>query len=174
MTNDGTLTIENARIIFRNFKGEERKYNRAGDRNFCLLLDHETATAMARDGWNIKVLKPREEGDEPQPYIQVTVSFKGRPPRMVMITSRGRTDIPEDMCELLDWADLKNVDLTVRPYQWEVNGKTGIKAYLKTIFVTINEDPLEIKYADVPEIAFSQPAQIEAGPQHDVIEGEVV
>jgi hypothetical protein len=34
----------------------------------------------------------------------------------------------------------------VRPYAWDVNGKTGVKAYLKTLFVTIDEDALELKY----------------------------
>lgn len=146
---DGTVVIENARITFRNFSGKEGMYNREGDRNFSVLLPDDLATEMAADGWNIKMLKAREEGDEPRPYIHVTVGFKGRPPRIVQITSRGRTDLGEEECEILDWVDISNVDLIVRPYEWTVNGKTGIKAYLKSIFVTINEDALELKYADI-------------------------
>jgi hypothetical protein len=155
--NDGTLTMRDARIVFRNFKGAEGKYNREGDRNFCVLLDPETAEAMARDGWNIKTLKAREDadGDEDQPYIQVSVGFKGRPPKIVMITSRGRNYLGEDECEILDWADIQKVDLIVRPYEWTVNGKSGIKAYLKSIFVTIEEDELEIEYSDLPDVPSS-------------------
>lgn len=145
--------LENVRIVFRNFSGAEGKYNRAGDRNFAALLDDETANAMANDGWNIKYLKPREEGDAPQAYIPVKVSYKGRPPKVVMITSRGKSNLGEDMVSILDWAEIKNVDLTLNPYEWEVNGKSGVTAYLKTIFVTIHEDALDLKYADVPDSA---------------------
>ena len=146
---ENTVVIEDARIVFRNFAGKEGMYNREGDRNFAVLLDEATAQAMGEDGWNIKTLRAREEGDPDQPYIQVSVGYKGRPPRVVMITSRGRNDLGEDEVELLDWVDIANVDLIIRPYTWEVNGKTGIKAYLKSIFVTIDEDELELKYADV-------------------------
>lgn len=150
--NDGNVVMENVRIVFRNFKGKEGMYNREGDRNFAVLLDEKTAKLMADDGWNVKYLKAREEGDEEQAYLQVSVNFKGRPPRIVMITSRGRTDLGEDECELLDWADIRNVDLIVRPYDWSVNGKTGTKAYLKSLFVTIEEDELELKYADIDDV----------------------
>jgi len=150
---DDTVVIENARIIFRNFAGKEGKYNREGDRNFAVLLDDVTAKAMEEDGWNIKWLEPREEGDEPQAYISVSVSYKGRPPRIVMVTSRGRTALSEDEVELLDWADIKATDLILNPYSWAVSGKTGVKAYLKSMFVTIAEDALELKYADLEDLS---------------------
>lgn len=153
MTTREQITIEGARILFRNFSGKEGEYNREGDRNFVLLLDDGVAQELANEGWNIKHLKPREEGDEPQPYVQVTVSYKGRPPRVVLITSRGRTNLDEDTIEVLDWCDIQHVDLMLNPYHWTVKDKSGIKAYLHAIYVTIVEDELELKYADVPDSA---------------------
>jgi hypothetical protein len=152
MARENTILMEDARIIFKNFAGKEGKYNREGDRNFCVLLDEDMAKELDEDGWNVKALRAREEGDPDQPYLQVTVSYKGRPPKVVMITSRGRTDLSEDEIELLDWADIRQVDLIVRPYHWVVSEKSGIKAYLKSIFITIEEDALDLKYADVDYI----------------------
>lgn len=149
---DGTVVMENVRIIFRNFAGREGMYNREGDRNFCVLLDDETAGMMLKDGWNVKTLTAREEDEDDQAYLQISVNFKGKPPRVVMITSRGRTTLDEDSVELLDWADIRIADLIVRPYEWAVNGKTGIKAYLQSIFVTIDEDALELKYSEVNDV----------------------
>lgn len=149
------VVLENARIIFRNFSGAEGKFNAKGRRNFNVLLDDVTAEGMAKDGWNIKYLKPREEDDEPQARLEVAVSFSGRPPRVVMITSRGKTALDESMVSILDWAEVENVDLIVRPYEWEVNDKSGVKAYLQSLFITIHEDELERKYSDVPDSAVS-------------------
>lgn len=149
--NDNTVLMEGVRIVFRNFVGKEGQYNREGDRNFAVLLDDTVANAMAEDGWNVKWLKPREDAEEdalPQAYLAVSVNYKGRPPTIVMITDRGRTHLDESSVELLDWADIKNVDLIVSPYEWNVNGKTGIKAYLQSMYVTIEEDPLAVKYAE--------------------------
>jgi len=148
---DNTVVMEGVRIIFRNFAGKEGQYNREGDRNFAVLLDEQVADAMSQDGWNVKMLRPRadEEGEEEQAYLPISLNFKGRPPRIVLITSRGRTNLDESQVEMLDWVDIINVDLIVRPYEWTVNDKSGIKAYLQSIYVTIEEDPLELKYSQL-------------------------
>lgn len=153
MPRENTVVMEGVRIIYRNFEGKEGQYNRAGDRNFSVVLDPDTAKAMLEDGWNVKTRPPREEGDEELHTLAVSVSFnpRARPPRIVVVTSRGRTQLDEDTCSMLDWADIQNVDLIVRPYEWTVRGETGIKAYLQSMYVTIEEDPLERKYAMMDE-----------------------
>lgn len=147
------IVMEDVRIVFRNFAGREGQFNREGDRNFSVLLDDEKLVKdLEADGWNVKYLKAREEGDTEQPYLQVSVNFDGRPPRVTMITSRGRTNLGEREVEMLDWADIRTCDLIVRPYHWNVNGRSGIKAYLQSIFVTIEEDELELKYSDIDDV----------------------
>ena len=158
MPKAGEFTVENATIAFRNFSGEPGTYNRAGERNFCLFLDDDTAETLAKDGWNVKRLKPRPDADEdtlPQAYLQVKVNFEsGRPPKIWIVTKKNRTLLTEATVMLADLAEIENVDLIVSPYNWEVNGNTGVSAYLKQMFITIVESELDEKYQDVPDSAF--------------------
>jgi hypothetical protein len=156
MAKPQNITLEDVNIVFRNFSGAEGQFNKAGDRNFGLLIGPDDAEAMTRDGWNIKYLKPREEGDEAQAWLKIKVNFNGRPPRVVLISENGeghksKTSIDETMVSILDWAPIETVDLIINPYEWSVNGNTGITAYLQSIFVTLAQDDLEKKYANVPE-----------------------
>lgn len=148
------LTIRNAKIFSRNFSGEEGKYNPAGRRNFCVFIDDlRVAEEMKADGWNIRFLEPREESEQRRAFMQVAVSYKNRPPKVVLISSRGQTMLEEDKINMLDWAEIDNVDLTINPSRWDVNGNKGIKAYLRSIYVTIVEDELDQLYSNVPDSA---------------------
>ena len=182
------VQIDNAQVRFLNFEGRPGMYNNAGERNFCIFLDPERAELMARQGWNIKTLKARTSDDIEQDYIEVAVKFQGRngpvrrPPRIVMITSRGRTDLDEETCHLVDVSEIKNVDLIIRANEYDFNGRQGVKAYLKSFFMTLDEDVLEQRYAHVPVIGAApeqpaissrQQAEIASRPHYD-FEGEVV
>nr|DAF25844.1 MAG TPA: hypothetical protein [Caudoviricetes sp.] len=140
------IVVENARLIFKNFAGEESKFNRAGNRNFCVILVGDSAEDLRQMGWNVKALRPREDEDEPTYYLQVTVAFGNFPPKVVMISGKTKTVLDEESIDTLDYAEIANVDLIIRPYHWEVNGKEGIKAYLKTMYVTIEQDVFAGKY----------------------------
>lgn len=155
MTDNRTIAIEDAQIKFPNFAGKEGRFNPAGRRNFCVCLDPEIVDDLIKDGWNVRWLEPRNEGDERVPYIQVAVRFDNRPPKIIMISSNGKTAITEESVNILDFADLKSVDLIINGSSWSVNGKTGKKAYLKSMYVTIQEDEFEHKYFNAPDSAES-------------------
>lgn len=171
---DGSVLLEDVRIIFRNFAGVKKKYNDEGKRNFTVILDEETGARLLRDGWNVKRLKARGEDELGDLSLKVTVSYNGRTkPRLVLITaSKNRRNVlEEDMAELMDYADLEVVDLILRPYDWEFDGKTGRSAYLKTIFGTLREDELEIKYSYLED---GEKLALPAGEDPNVIDGEVL
>lgn len=155
---NNNITIEGARIGFRNFSGAEGRFNPKGNRNFCVFLDDDKARILEEDGWNVKYLKPRNDDENPQPYLQVKVYFNNNPEirdnmQIILISHGKKTRLNEETIQILDWAEIENVDLIIRPYDWEVSGKTGRKAYLKSIYVTLKEDELESKYYDIPDSA---------------------
>lgn len=149
------ITIEGARIGFRNFSGKEGQFNPAGKRNFCVFLDYTLAKELEKDGWNVRWLTPRDDQEDEQGYLQVAVSYDNIPPKIVMITSGGKTILDEESIGVLDWAEIEDLDIIIRPYNWILhegtkNEKRGVKAYVKNMYVQIKEDKFERKWANAP------------------------
>lgn len=164
MVSLNNVVHEDAKLMFRNFAGREETYNAAGDRNFVMFLESSKAEEMKEEGWNVKHLRAREEDDEPQAYLPVAVSYKNRPPKIVVITSKARTVLGEQDLPMLDYAEMKKADIMLSPYNWTMYEGTpreakGVKAYLKSAYITLDEDPLELMYAeDSPSFANQTPA----------------
>lgn len=145
----GILQIDDARIMFRNFRGEGDRFNREGDRNFVLIIPNEDiADALAKEGWNVKIKDPREEGDTPFMYLPVKVKFNDRGPQVYLITGNRHNRLTEESVGMLDDIDIASVNMDIRPYDWEVNGKTGRTAYLQSIEVFQEIDRFAARYAE--------------------------
>ena len=145
----GILQIDDARIIYRNFRGAADKFNREGDRNFAVVIpDEEMAEALKNEGWNVKIKPPRDVDDTPFMYLPVKVKFNDRGPTAYLKTGRAMNKLDEESIGCLDDIDIIGVDMDIRPYDWEVSGKTGRTAYLQSIHVTQEVDRFAARYAN--------------------------
>lgn len=145
----GVLEIEDARIIYRNFSGVGSKYNREGDRNFAVIIpNEEIKDILVENGWTVKIKPPRDEDDSPFMFLPVKVKFNNRGPAAYVVSGNRPTRLNEDTIGMLDDIDIASVDMDLRPYDWEVNGKVGRSAYLQAINVIQNIDRFGARYAD--------------------------
>lgn len=142
------LQIDNARIVYRNFAGEGSKFNREGDRNFAVVIENEeVANELAEKGWNVKIKPPRDEDDTPFMFLPVKVKFNDRGPTIYL--KSGNADpvrLDEESVGCIDEIDILSVDVDIRAYDWEVNGKSGRTAYLQSIFVTQEVDRFAARF----------------------------
>jgi hypothetical protein len=179
------ITLEGVKMIWKNFAGEKKLFNESGKRNFAIPLDEDLALELRQVGWNVKDNQKkvdRGEADELLYHLPVTVKMDGkRPPRIFMIAKKWsaaekreivtRTQLDDVTVMLLDYAELDNVDVTIRPFNYDVNGSQGVAAYLKLLFAELHQDDLEKKYAHIPIEDETQLA-IEAGDGILDVEGE--
>lgn len=145
----GILQIDDARIVYRNFSGKASMYNREGDRNFSVVIpNRDIADELIDAGWNVKVKPPREDGDEPFIHLPVKIKFNGRGPIVYIRSGKAMVKLNEDTIDQLDNISILSVDLDIRPYDWDINGKRGRTAYLQSICVTQEVDRFAEKYAN--------------------------
>lgn len=145
----GIIQIDDAHIIFRNFRGAADMYNREGDRNFAVrIFEEEIADELIAQGWNVKKKPPREEGEDPFMYLPVKIKFNDRGPKAYLRSGNKVVTLDEESIACLDDVDIISADLDIRPYDWDINGKIGRTAYLQSIHVEQNLDRFAARYAE--------------------------
>ncbi len=165
------ITIQNAEIIWKNFAGAQKKFNKEGERSFTVVLKpsndeehplmiNESAitsfeqlavivNTMVEAGWNIKVKMPDIEGEPPFITLPVKVSYENFAPKVWLVHNGVRQLLDEDTVSNLDDVSLKYCDMQINPYHWSVNGDSGIKAYLNQLYAILDPEDLAAKYANI-------------------------
>lgn len=179
---EGSRDFEGISMTWKNFRGEKGPFNEKGKRSFAIRLDEDEALEMIEEGWNVKVKDlTNDEGETARKYfLPVNVKMDGKvPPRVFMITmvynhatqqeEPRRTLLNEDTIGLLDYAQFDNVDVKVRPFNYDFNGKKGVTQYLSLLFATLHVDDLERKYAHIP--MEDGPLELESGDE-DILDVE--
>ena len=150
MANVNNINIEGATIIWKNFSGERDKFN-PGKRGFSVVIDDEVmADELKQEGWNIKE-RPLQEGADPseQEWTLPVKLNMNRYTQVWLIVGNHKTLLNEDTVAQLDVVDIVNCDISIRPFEWEMRGRTGITAYVDLMYVTIRENKFAEKYADL-------------------------
>lgn len=155
---NGNLQIDDARIIFRNFRGEATKYNKEGDRNFAVVIPDKELADMLTDskneygaGWNIKVKDAADLDDEPRMHMKVKVKFNGKGPRIYLVTGNKHKLLNEDTVGYLDDINIASVRMDIRPYDDIINGKPFRAAYLVSMEVVQDLDRFAAEYEEDEE-----------------------
>lgn len=150
---NGHLQIDDATLIYKNFSGEKDAFNREGSMKFSIrIYDEDIAEALRNDtnkygaGWNVKSKPPREEGDAPFMHLPVKVKFNSRGPRVVLISGDNKVELDEDSIKCLDNMDMECVDLDIRPYDDELNGRPFRSAWLDKMVVVQKVDRFIERY----------------------------
>ena len=159
MRNDkpNNLYIEDAQILpgkFRHFSGVKDAFNGKGDINFCIVIPTENVDELISQGWSIKCLEPRNEGDLPTYFLKCKINFDSNwPPTVELVQQRGKryvskTSLDEESIKCLDRADIISVDVDLNPSRWERDdGTVGFTPYVSRMVAVIRENRFDTKFA---------------------------
>ena len=138
MVNDNMI-LEDVFIApgsFRNFSGKEGPFNKTGERQFSVFLPTDVADILREQGWYVKHKPATREGYEDREQLDIAVGFEYYPPVAKLVSYDGKeTYLNEESIGLLDSVDIDRANVEIRPHNWNVNGKTGVKAWLAEITV---------------------------------------
>lgn len=129
------VVVKNACIMFTNFAGEKYKFN-LGKPQFNLVLTKEAADDLRADGWNVRVMSAREEGEELTYMTNINVSFSNdgrRDPTIKLYSSldgkKACRRLTAETLGILDDIRLERINLRIGSFNYDGDRYT-MKGYL--------------------------------------------
>lgn len=150
---DGNIRVENAIIIYTNFRGAPTNLNPAGGkRTFSLCLTQEWADRL-KDNWNVKMIEL--DNGERLYHTEIVVNDQSQyPPKLYLLSdfmgSKTMTLLQPELYKKLDSDMIVNLDLEIHPF---IHGRGGnpnaTKGYLKNLWAQLQSvNDFGGKYAD--------------------------
>ena len=150
-----SVELEDCVIVSKNFSGATVKHNgkimnNEGVRNFLLLLPPDIAQELEERSWRVKYFAPKEEGDEPQAFMKVNVSYRQTPPVVHYISDGVDTHLGENRVHMLDDVNIEMLDMRLSAFsRQDDDGVWRKSAFLDELWATVTPDRFAAKYANL-------------------------
>ena len=155
------IVIRDAHVIFMKLSNTPDRFGDTTRKFDVVLDDKDFAEQLTNLGWPVKIKSPKNPDYEPYSYIRCKMKFHDDAPtvrydpNVVVIDGRSKTKMTAQTVGLLDNERINKIDLVLTPYQWENSNGSGISVYVKSMYVTLDADPLAAEYdfgdeADTP------------------------
>lgn len=147
MKNRTKKEFVDASVAMRNFSGRAEQFNERGRRNFAIFISEEQAEQLQAEGFSVRRTRPQNEGDLGSPFVKIFVNMDGDyPPKVYLVNSQGKVLLDIDTVGELDYTDIERWDVIATPWEWEYNGKTGMKLLAYRIYAVVEEYEIEKMY----------------------------
>lgn len=80
--------------------------------------------------------------------LPIKIKFTNYGPNVYLRTGDRVNELDEEGIACLDNIDIDSVNMDIRPYDWDVNGRTGRTAYLQSMEVVQRIDRFAARYAN--------------------------
>ena len=149
------INITEGQIAYSNFSGNPTQYNpEGGKRSVTFVIPNEIADDLKAEGWPVR----EQNFDDGTSRYLLDAAFlfrtrNGQPrdPKIFIVRDKKLIHVTEDTADALDRADIVSVDAVIAASYWEYAGRSGIKAYINSMYLTIKENPIDAKYRKMME-----------------------
>lgn len=150
-----TLSLDNVRLVKRNFSGKSEEMNERGERTCLIVIDAELANskgfdsvedmvaALEADEWKVGWFKRENEDGEREAYLPVKAVYgEYKAPNIYIRTGDTSTLLTAETVGSLDYAEIEKTDVILLRHFWQYNGRTGYNNYIQSMEVTVIEDDI--------------------------------